>query len=264
MIHQFRDKKQRAQRRSTIKTIVVCGVILLLSGLGVLAWSGKIFIFLGRPLWKVENTITSSVESGGYLVRTKSSVWNENETLKKENEELRLSLIDHDVLKTENTELKELLGRIPVKGEFILASILTRPNRSPYDTIIIDGGARAGMTLGAHVYANADVPIGEVSRVYADSALVMLYSNPGQTTEGLLDGSNATVELVGRGGGNFEMMIPVELASETGTGVVLPGVKPEIIALIDAVISLPTDPMKKVILHSPVNIQGLKWVQVKK
>ena len=88
--------------------------------------------------------------------------------------------------------------------------------------------------------------------------------HPGQTIEGLLEGSNATVELVGRGGGNFEMTIPVELASEAGTAVILPGVHSQIIALVDAVISSPTDPVKKVILHSPVNIQGLKWVQVKK
>jgi hypothetical protein len=36
------------------------------------------------------------------------------------------------------------------------------------------------------------------------------------------------------------------------------------IALIDETISTPTDPFKKVLLSSPVNVQNLKWVEVKK
>ncbi len=264
MIHQFRDKKQIARQKSIIKTVIICCVILLLSVLGVLTWSGKIFTSLGRPIWKAENSIVSGIENSSYVVRTKASVFHENENLKKENADLKLSMIDYQVLKTENDQLKELFGRVEPKATFTIASILSRPNRSPYDTIFIDAGSDMGIAEGAPVYASATVPIGEVSRVYSDSSLVMLYSNPGQITEGILDGSNATVELTGRGGGNFEMSIPLELASEKGTAVVLPGIHAEIIALVDAIISSPTDPVKKVLLHSPVNIQGLKWVEVKK
>jgi hypothetical protein len=80
----------------------------------------------------------------------------------------------------------------------------------------------------------------------------------------MLEGSNANVELVGRGGGNFEMTVPNELATDNGLTVVLPSSKSEVIAVIDGIISRPTDPVKKVILHSPVNIQSLKWVQIKR
>ena len=78
-----------------------------------------------------------------------------------------------------------------------------------------------------------------------------------------MDVSNASVELTGRGGGNFEMIIPLELSAEKGTVVYLPGSSSTILATIDEVISKPSDPFKKVILSSPVNIQNLKWVQVK-
>lgn len=264
MIHQFRDKKQIAKRKVMIKNIIICSVFILLSVAGVLAWSGKIFVSLGRPIWKTENTVTSGIDSTKYVVRTKSAVFNENENLKKENTELRLSMIDYQVLKNENTQLKELFGRVVPPNKFTIANILTRPNRSPYDTIIIDGGSDVGIMEGDRVYAGIDIPIGEVSKVYSNASLVLLYSNPGQITEGLLDGSNASVELLGRGGGNFEMTIPLDLVSDKGMSVVLPGIKSEILAIIDAVISIPTDPVKKVILHSPVNIQSLKWVQVEK
>lgn len=264
MIHQFRDKKQIARRTSMIKNIIICVVFVVLTTVGVLTWTGKIFTSIGRPLWKSKNAVIEGVHSAGSLVRTKSSVFKENDQLKIENTDLKLSMIDYQVLKNENLQLKELFGRTPENTKFVLASILTRPNHSPYDTIIIDVGTNQDISVGERVYANADAPIGEISTVYADASLVMLYSNPGQTTEGLLDGSNASVELLGRGGGNFEMTIPLDLPSDAGTTVLLPGIHSEILAVIDAVISTPTDPIKKVLLHSPVNIQSLKWVQVKK
>ena len=64
------------------------------------------------------------------------------------------------------------------------------------------------------VYANGDIPIGNIGKVYAKTSLVALYTNPGQKTEGFINGTNASVELVGRGGGNFEMVIPLELQVE--------------------------------------------------
>ncbi len=264
MIHQLRDKKRINKRKNIIRNlvIVVLFLVLLLSGTSGLL--GGLLNFIGRPLWKAENTVIDGVNSMSYLVRTKSSVFNENEKLKNENSELKLSMIDYDLVKKENDSLKELLGRLPQKQTFTLGNILAKPNRSPYDTIIIDVGKDFGILEGEQVFVNSNIPIGKVGSVYANNSLVILYSNPGQTTEAIVEGSNASVELVGRGGGNFEMTIPNELATDPGTMVVLPSDKSEVIAIIDGVISRPTDPVKKVILHSPVNIQSLKWVQIKR
>jgi hypothetical protein len=173
-------------------------------------------------------------------------------------------MIDYQILKTENDQLKELLGRVPESYTFLLSTILAKPNKSPYDTLVIDGGINVGMVEGDLVYVNASTPVGKISNVYDKTSLVMLYSNPGQKTEAVLDGSNASVELVGRGGGNFEMIVPLDLSVGKGWVVVLPNLHTEVIAIIEEIISIPTDPVKKVILRSPVNIQNIKWVQVKK
>ncbi|MEK7586235.1 MAG: rod shape-determining protein MreC [Patescibacteria group bacterium] len=264
MIHQLRDKKQIARRKSLIRNAIIIGVFIILSVSGALGWSGKIFSFIGRPFWQAENIVVNGVSNSSYMVRTKSSVYRENESLKKENESLRLSMIDYQILKKENETLKELLGRLPENHTFTLANILAKPNRSLYDTIIIDIGNDLGLIGSEQVFAGNNSPIGQISAVYSKSSLVMLYSNPGQITEAVLDNSNATVELVGRGGGNFEMTIPNDLPSDVGMMVVLPGSNREIVAIIDGVISRPTGPLKKVILRSPVNIQSLKWVEVKR
>jgi hypothetical protein len=117
---------------------------------------------------------------------------------------------------------------------------------------------------GAQIYADGNVPIGIISKVYNNTSLITLYTNPGQKTEGFINGSNASVELTGRGGGNFEMIIPIEMQVDKGTIVYLPDSTSLVLAYVDEIISSPTDPFKKVLLSSPINIQNLKWVEVKK
>ncbi len=263
-MHQFRDKKQIAKRKSMLRMIAILVVFLFITLSGVLAFSSGTFTFIGRPIWKAENIISEGVANAQYLVRTKASVYKDNDNLKKENADLKVSMADYQIIKTENEQLKELLGRITPAHTFTLANILAKPNQSPYDTIIIDVGSDVGVLENSKVYANGEMPIGQINKLNEHNSLVMLYSNPGQITEGVLNGSNAQVELIGRGGGNFEMTIPRDLSSENGEFVVFPNITSEIIAVIDAVISTPTDPVKKVLLHSPVNIQSLKWVQVKR
>jgi rod shape-determining protein MreC len=264
MIHKLRDKKRIARQKKIWQIIVAVAVFLLLVVAGLFAWSGAIFTKIGRPIWKIESVATDKIQSAGYITRTKASVFNENEVLLKQNADLNNSMIDYQILKQENDQLKEMLGRVPTNATFVLGTILTKPNRSPYDTIILDIGSVNGIKEGDQVFANAQIPVGQVSTVYSNTSLVVLYSNPSQTTDAVLNGSNASVQLIGRGGGNFEMTIPVDLSVEKGTMAVLPASTSEIIAIVEDTISAPTDPVKKVILRSPVNIQDLKWVEVKK
>ena len=264
MIHQFLDKKQITKRKKIIQNIIGFGAFFILASIGILSLTGQFFNYVGRPVWKVESFINTGLYNINYFFRTKASISNENHNLIEEISSLRATMIDYKILKDENDQLKEMIDRLPVKNNFVLGNILTKPNHSPYDTIIIDVGNNLGIKSGNLVYADGNIPIGNINKIYKNSSLVTLYTNPGQKTEGFMDGTNASVELIGRGGGNFEMIIPVELSAEKGSIVYLPGSNSEVLSLIDEVISKPSDPFKKVILSSPVNIQNLKWVEVKK
>jgi len=264
MIHQFRDKNQIAKKRRVIKNLIFLSIFLLLAVFGVYAFTSPLFHFIGRPIWKAKNVVANNVENIGYVVRTKASVYKENENLLKENVDLKTSMIDYQVLKNENISLKESLGRVPQGRDMVLSNILTKPNHSPYDTIIVDVGHNVGINTGNKVYSNVTIPIGEVSAVYENTSLVTLYSNPGKSTEAIIDISNTSVELIGRGGGNFEITVPVDISFNKGTSVLIPGIQSEIVATMQDVISLPNDPMKKILLSSPVNVQDLKWVFVKR
>lgn len=264
MIHQFQDKKQIIKRKKIIRNIIGFGIFFILFIVGFFTWTGKIFNYVGRPIWGVEKFVTDGMYNINYLFRTKASITKENHNLIQENADIKLAMIDYQILKNEVDQLKETLGRIPESNNFILGNILAKPNHSPYDTIIIDIGNNVKIQEGDQVFVNGNIPVGNISKVYDTTSLVSLYSNPGQKTEGFMDISNASVELIGRGGGNFEMIIPIELAAEKGTLIYLPGSSSMVIAIVDEVLSKPSDPFKKVILSSPVNVQNLKWVQVKK
>jgi cell shape-determining protein MreC len=263
-MHQFLDKKQITRRKKIIRNIIGFGVFFILVAFGILSWTGQLFNSAGGPIWKTENFLTKSFYNLNYLFRTKSTITNENHNLIDEVTYLRTSMSDYQILKNENDELKELLGRVGETSNFVLGNILAKPNHSPYDTIIIDVGNNSGIIEGQIVYADGNVPIGSVEKVYDKTSLISLYTNPSRKTEGFIDISNVSVELIGRGGGNFEMVVPVELSLEKGTIIYLPGSNSKIIALVDEVISEPTDPFKRVLLSSPVNVQNLKWVQVLK
>jgi rod shape-determining protein MreC len=262
MIHQFRDKRQIANKKRIIKNIIFLIIFLVVALLGIFSYMSGAIHFIGRPIWKIERSISQKLNDVGYIVRTKSSVYKENENLLTENRDLKTSMIDYQILKDENTALKELFGRKPSNKDLVLSNILTKPAYSPYDTITIDIGSDSGIALSDKIYSNTLVPIGRVSSVYKNTSLVTLYTNPGEVTEAMIEGTNTNVELVGRGGGNFEMSIPVDLPFTKGDFVYLPNLQTEIVATIEDVISSPNDPVKKVLLSSPVNVQSLKWVFV--
>jgi len=264
MKYQFRDKKKIENKKQFFKIVIVSFIIFLLILTGIASRSGGFFNFIGKPLWKIKNSFLNTIFSSGYLIKTKKSVFIENEELEKKINEQNLAMVDYQILKSENEELKSLFGRVTKNNLFILANILVKPSQSPYDTLIIDIGNDYGFKKGDKVFVNKEIPIGYISNIYEHTSLVSLYSNPGERTEAMIQGLNSTVELIGRGGGNFEITIPIDLLIDKGTRVVFPGISSEVIAITEDVISSPTDPVKKVLLRSPVNIQQLKWVQVER
>lgn len=261
---QYLDKKQINKRKKIIRNIIGFGLFFIISILGILRIFGGPLNFIAKPIWGIENFVVTSFNNAGYVFATKSALYKDNQKLTEENFNIKLSMVDYEILKEDNLELKKILNRLPESKEFILANILTKPNHSLYDTLIIDVGEKDSVKEGDFIYANGEIPIGRISKTYGGTSLSTLFSNPEQKTEGYINSLNASVELVGRGGGNFEMIIPLELIVENGTIVYLPGNSSNVLALVDEVISNPSDPFKKVILKSPVNIQNLKWVEVKK
>ncbi len=256
MKKQFLNKKKP---RGSKKIIIIIVTILL--GLGLIFYSGTFFNFLGRPLWLSSNFISEKIKDLTYLFKDKKSLQKENQNLREENFSLKLFHINYQILENENIKLKETLNRLP-KENFVLANILSKNNQSFYNTFIIDVGDDHGLREGSLVLANGEIPIGKTEKVYKKTSLVTIFSSPQQETEAFIEGLNISINLIGRGGGNFETSVPMDLPVESGTSVFLPSKNLSVLAVVEEIISEPAEPHKKIILRSPVNTQDLKWVVV--
>ncbi len=210
---------------------------------------------------------------------SKGSLARDNEDLKLKLSESEARVSNYNSILAENIQLKEVLGRFDEGASTTLAAILGRPNQSPYDTIIIDVGANHGLQTGNTVFAFGNVPVGRIAEVYANSSKVILFSSSGEKTnviislhqkndevvakEGEADiVKDVAMEIFGRGGGNFEMILPRDVTVQNGDEATLPGIKPYVVGIVETIISDPRDSFQKALLVSPVNILELKFVEV--
>lgn len=257
----LRDRNKAKNTKTRIATGVVVLIVLLLLSSIIFPGLGKGFRTIFTPFWRLEKNSADNI--GGFFAsfKTKRALIAENEALKNKILEQSAAAIEHQALLDENTSLKEMLGR-KQSGSYVLATILVKPGRSLYDTVVIDAGSEEGIRPEALVYAYQTVPVGTVTAVSAHSATVTLFTTSGQKTNGRIEGKNIDVELVGRGGGNFELKVPRDVTLMPDMTVLLPGLRTSVVAVVAKSITDARDPVQTFLLTSPVNINELNSVEV--
>ncbi len=210
----------------------------------------------------VSTRIKNNIHNISAYFVSKNSLLSENDSLKNTIRDNEARMANYEALFNENEKLKEILLRKHGEQAMLLAGIISSPNQSPYDTLVIDAGESNGIKVGDKVFAYGDIPIGVVSEVIKNSAKVRLFSTSGEHLTAVLAGSDTFVELIGRGRGNFEAILPRDFELAEGTLALLPGVNPYTVAEVSSVISDPRDSYKKALLKSPINIFELKFVEI--
>ena len=258
------DKKLKKQK--LIKTTIIILVLFCIFYFRTSVFKGLSFTAhtIFRPVVLLGNKVGNSFSNLNFLIHTKKSLISENEILKSKLVENDASMANYNILLDENNKFKEILGRKPIDRNMILAGILEKPNHSLYDVLVIDGGENEGISLGQRVFALGNIPIGYVAEVYANSSKVVLYSSPREITEVVISGRDVFMQLIGRGNGNFEMILPRDFVLDNSAEVSLPGANSFLLAKVATIISDPRDSFQKALLVSPVNIQELKFVEVEK
>jgi len=217
-----------------------------------------------RPVLVFGNNVGGEISNINSIFHNRKSLMLENESLKSEILQSQADRANYISVLDENNKLKEILGRKNWSVNLILGNILSKKNQSVYSSLIIDIGLDQGLFVGERVFAFGNIPIGRIAEVDANSSKVILFSSPGEKTEAIINGKNIFMEVVGRGGGNFEMILPRDFVIDIGTEIVLPGATPYVLGTVATIISDPHDAFQKALLASPVNIQELKFVQVEK
>jgi cell shape-determining protein MreC len=259
--------QDRRNKRNKISWIIgVLGILAIL-----LIFKSQVFGALSRashnvfgPVWFAGEKTSGLFGNLGLFFTSQKNLQTENQNLREEIAANAARLASYNSVLAENLRLREILGRKGESEQMVLGNILSKPGLSAYDTMVIDIGSNHGVIAGELVLAWGFAPIGRVAEVFAETAKVTLFSSPGQRTEVVLSDKNIFLEAVGRGGGNFEVELPRELDIPVGTEAMLPGTISGIVGTVAETISDPRDAFKKVLLVSPVNVQELKFVQVRR
>ena len=271
------DKKIQRKKFFGIIFVVIFLVILIYFGSGIFYGLSYVSHIVFRPVLVLGNNISDKfVNIKSYFI-SKNSLYLQNQNLQSKITEDEIKMSNYNSILAENINLKEILGRLSParaggaqtgKGEktimtnITLSAILSKPNQSFYNTLVIDAGINKDIKVGNIVFALGNVPIGRIAETYLNSSKVVLFSNAGEKTQAVISGKDVFLEITGRGGGNFEMIMPQDFTLVKGDQVVLPGIVPYVLGIVETIISDPRDPFVKALLVSPVNIQELKFVEV--
>lgn len=229
---------------SIIKTIISICIILTAIYFFFPGFFPSVFTTISSPLWNISKNYDKN--------RPAIPPETENPTILE--------------LQNENTQLKSLLGRPDAENQKhrMLAYILKKPPFSAYDIFIIDLGSNNGIKVKDKVYALGDVLVGEIIEVEGMSSKVKLYSSSGEKYEVLIGNRAIQVSALGKGGGNFEAILPREVGINEGEIVTVPNISSSVFGVVQKVIVDPARYLSTILFSQPVNLYEQKWLLVEK
>ena len=258
------DKQRKNKKIKNLIFVILIFLIIIYFNKPIFQTISNLSLNLGKPFLVFGNNTKTRLHNFSSYFISKNNLLKENDILKNKNLELESKLVNYQSLENENLNLKELLGRLGENHTYILATILAKPNTTLYDTLVLDVGSKDGILVGDIVFAYGNIPLGKVSEVYAKNSKVTLFSSSGEKTNAIISSTNTYIDLIGRGGGNFEIILPRDFTLEEGESVLFPDLKNYVIAKVVSTISDARDSYQKALLISPINIQELKFVQIRK
>ncbi len=213
-----------------------------------------------KPLYAVNEWLDHSSSLIPSLIRDRSNLQQEIETLKNELAVANRTSLTQQRLIEENSRLRSLLGI----GEEtrVAAAVVARPSELPYDLLQIDRGSDHGVTVGSPVFVGKDVVIGLVVHVAKDYSFVQLITTPSFVATAFISGPNVVASLEGMGGGIARVKVPQGVPLVSGNLVYLPSVEPGVFGRVVYVENEPTQPEQYGYIAPDIPISSIYYVSV--
>ncbi len=250
---------QRARSRKII--VVATVVVLFFVHIFFPHMYGSILMPVVGVFWKVGDFVGDTVSQYVELVRSKKSLIAENERLTSEARSFDASLLMLETLRRENETLRLLLGRKDAL-RMTVATVLSRPPFSPYDSLIVDAGKAHNISIGDRVYAPSGTAIGDISEVYGHTSKVVLFSSPGRILPIAIGEGAIQVEAEGRGGGNFKAVLPADIGIEPGDPVRLIESRANVLGVVEEINVDSTGSLQTILFKMPISLAELSYVEV--
>lgn len=248
---------------------IIAPVIALLVLVGVFSYFDSLshtvregLFFVATPMLETERYFKEGMSNVGAIFKEKQQLLLENRDLKEQITTYEARLLPLNFLVEENRLLKEKLGRSQTSKDSMLAVVLSKPNRTVYDTLIVDVGMEEGVREGDTVAAYDDLIIGIVGEVMRHSSIVKLFSSPGEEIDVTLGDESTTAVARGVGGGNFEVELPRGVDISPGDVVSFPSISKEVAGVVEKIKVRPADAYQTILFKSPVNLFMLRFVEV--
>jgi rod shape-determining protein MreC len=155
--------------------------------------------FIG--LFGLANTSRELAGKAGDALTPRSELLKEIETLRHDNQELRLQVNRAEELARENARLRQLVGwPQKSKGKFKLGSVVLREPANWWRTVQIDLGSRNGLTNDLPVLAPDGALVGRISSVSLTSSRVVLLGDPNCKVSARVANATGDMGVIGASG----------------------------------------------------------------
>ncbi|MDP3996727.1 MAG: rod shape-determining protein MreC [bacterium] len=256
-------KTNKNTRRRFFPILVVLLFLTVVFTLNFLAprFLGGRFHFVAFPFWKAGQTVSGWFVNSSVLFKEKSELLKELENLREKESDKENLLLLLEVYRKENEELRGI-SEVRVDEKVILASVLSAPPISPYDTLILGAGLKSGVSEGMIVTMNRAV-IGRVVSANDHTSTALLFSAPDERTEVVVGESKIQAAAVGVGGGNMTITLPKGVKIAEGDVVMLSGnFSPRLVGVVEALSSSDADSFQTALLRVPVNFAEARFVEI--
>lgn len=220
-------------------------------------------VSLSSSIWQTDNSISRGFANTLSFFKSKSELIDENTLLKEKIASYEIELSTKKVLEASLDELLMTFGREVLRDDALAGAVLRRPPETPYDLLVLDVGATSGVDVGDRVSLPEGGALGLVLEVLERESKVSLYSTSNTETNAILERNSLPIVIYGEGGGSFSATVPRDSAVEVGDKVLLPGILPELVAVVSHIEIHPTDSLKKIFLRSVANPSELRFVIIK-
>jgi cell shape-determining protein MreC len=255
------SRQQSSSKRKIISIIVGGGIAILLLKTP--------FVFTGSALAPLDSFIAASERVAVRAVSWLGIPWNDLVAIRTERDE---ALRTRDELNAELSSLKARFSDIETldalykkhKDERIIASVLSAPDDTPYDTLVVDAGSSKGVVQGAVVFSETNAPLGNVVKVHTTTAVVALFSSPGIVSTVYAPREKILAKATGMGGGVFTVLMPHGSDVREGDVFTMPTLKGEPLGSVLRVWSDPAEPGVIASLGYPHALRSLHFVSIER
>jgi rod shape-determining protein MreC len=158
---------------------------------------GSIFL----PLFGMASSTQQAAARAGDALLPKSELIAVNESLHRQNQELRLQLAQAEVMIKENDRLRQLVGWQKQKAwKVITARVIYRDPANWWRTVQIDLGSRNGLSNNLPVLSPEGYLIGRVSSVSLTKSQVVLIGDPNCRVPALVENEGRNQGIISEGG----------------------------------------------------------------